>query len=244
VAPRRAAGSGAKELDADPREWREGAPPQRAGGSRARELDDADVSEWRGAAPSRHAAGSGVRELEETDASAWREDAPPRRAALSPAEEFDDALARCYRHLGEREHSAAELRRKLERARLGGEAVDAAIATVTQQGHLDDARYARLLAEDRRNIDGWGVDRIRARLQAAGIERDLIDSVLAGHDAASELVAAGALLRRRCRGGLRDDRERQRAFAILIRAGYDSTVAYDAIRSVGGEAWGEGPPDP
>ncbi|MGA2006781.1 MAG: regulatory protein RecX [Solirubrobacteraceae bacterium] len=192
----------------------------------------------------RRAAGSGAQQLDDADAGEWREVAPPRRPALSPAEELDDALARCYRHLGEREHSAAELRRRLERARLGGEAIDAAIATVTQQGHLDDARYARLLAEDRRNIDGWGVERIRARLQAAGIERELIDSVLAGHDAPSELVAAGALLRRRCRGRLRDDRERQRAFAILIRAGYDSSVAYDAIRSVGGEAWGDGPPEP
>jgi regulatory protein len=192
----------------------------------------------------RRAAGSGAQQLDDADAGEWREVAPPRRPALSPAEELDDALARCYRHLGEREHSAAELWRRLERARLGGEAIDAAIATVTQQGHLDDARYARLLAEDRRNIDGWGVERIRARLQAAGIERELIDSVLAGHDAPSELVAAGALLRRRCRGRLRDDRERQRAFAILIRAGYDSSVAYDAIRSVGGEAWGDGPPEP
>jgi regulatory protein len=190
----------------------------------------------------RRAAGSGARELDE--ASEWREDAPPRRVALSPAEELDDALARCYRHLGEREHSTAELRNKLERRRLAGDVIDAAIASVTQQGYLDDSRYARLFAEDRRNIDGWGVDRIRARLQAAGIERELIDSVLAGHDAASELVAAGALLRRRCRGGLRDDRERQRAFAILIRAGYASGVAYDVIRSVGGEAWGEGSPGP
>jgi len=182
----------------------------------------------------RRAAGSGAQQLDDADAGEWREVAPPRRPALSPAEELDDALARCYRHLGEREHSAAELRRRLERARLGGEAIDAAIATVTQQGHLDDARYARLLAEDRRNIDGWGVERIRARLQAAGIERELIDSVLAGHDAPSELVAAGALLRRRCRGRLRDDRERQRAFAILIRAGYDSDIAYDAVRAASG----------
>jgi regulatory protein len=188
----------------------------------------------------RRAASSGAQELDDADASEWREDALPRRVVLSPAEALDDALARCYRHLGEREHSTAELRRRLERARLGGEAIDAAIATVTQQGYLDDARYARLLAEDRRTIDGWGVNRIRARLAAAGIERELIDAVLAGHDTASELVAAGALLRHRCRGGLRDDRERQRAFAILIRAGYDSDVAYDAIRALGGEAWGEG----
>lgn len=162
----------------------------------------------------------------------------PQDTAVPGAGELDDALARCYRHLGDREHSVAELRRRLERAKLGTEAIDAALAIVSEQGYLDDARYARLLAEDRRNIDGWGADRIRARLQSAGIERDLIDAVLAGHDPASELAAASAVLERRCRRPPRDDRERQRAFAILIRAGYDSDIAYDAVRAAS-DAGGE-----
>jgi regulatory protein len=159
---------------------------------------------------------------------------PAQETAAPRADELDDALARCYRHLGDREHSVAELRRRLERAKLGKPAIDAALAIVSEQGYLDDARYARLLAEDRRKIDGWGADRIRARLQSAGVDRELIDAVLAGHDPASELEAASALLQRRCRDPLCDDRERQRAFAILIRAGYDSDVAYDAVRAASG----------
>jgi regulatory protein len=154
-------------------------------------------------------------------------------AAAASGEELDDALARCYAHLGRREHSAAELRGKLERARLSAAAVDAAITLVAEQGYLDDTRYARMLAEDRRNLDGWGVERIRARLQRAGIERELIDQTLAGFDGASELAAAGALLRRRCRLPLAANSERQRAFAMLMRAGYDSDVAYDAVRAAG-----------
>ena len=113
-------------------------------------------------------------------------------------------------------------------------AIDAALAIVTEQGYVDDARYARLLAEDRRNLDGWGVDRIRERLRAAGIEPELIEQTLAGHDAESELAAARELLTRRCGGPLSDNRARQRAFGILIRAGYDSDVAYDAIRAAAG----------
>jgi regulatory protein len=147
------------------------------------------------------------------------------------ADELDDALTRCYRHLGSRDHSVTELRARLERAKLGMAAIDAALAIVTEQGYVDDARYARLLAEDRRNLDGWGVDRIRARLQAAGIEPELIEQTLAGHDTESELAAARELLTRRCGGPLSDNRARQRAFGILIRAGYDSDVAYDAIRA-------------
>ncbi len=158
---------------------------------------------------------------------------PRADAAPASAEDISDALARCYTHLGRRDHSVAELRCKLERAKLSTAAIDAALALVAEQGYLDDARYARLLAEDRRNIDGWGAERIRARLQRAGIERELIDDTLAGFEGSSELAAAGALLQRRCRLPLSDNRERQRAFAILIRAGYDSDVAYDAVRAAG-----------
>ncbi len=147
------------------------------------------------------------------------------------ADELDGALARSYRYLGSRDHSVAELRARLERAKVGAEAIDAALAIVAEQGYLDDARYARLLAEDRRNLDGWGVDRIRARLRTAGIEPELIERTLAGHDIQSELAAACELLARRCGGPLDDNRSRQRAFGILIRAGYDSDVAYDAIRA-------------
>jgi regulatory protein len=157
-----------------------------------------------------------------------------RDAATDSAHERDEALARCYRHLGARDHSVAELRRRLERAKFSAAAIEQVLAIVAEQGYLDDARYARLFTEDRRKIDGWGVERIRARLQTAGIDRDLIDDVLAGHDSASELAAAVALLERRCREPPTNDRERQRAFAILIRAGYDSDVAYEAIRAVSG----------
>jgi regulatory protein len=157
--------------------------------------------------------------------------APPAPAAQG--DQLEEALARCYRHLGQREHSTAELRRRLQRARLPEDAVEAALATVTEQGYLDDARYTRLLIEDRRRIHGWGAERIRTRLDAAGIARELIDAALAEPEGAGELAAATALLERRCPGPYGDDRERQRAFGILVRMGYDSDVAYDAIRVAG-----------
>jgi regulatory protein len=143
---------------------------------------------------------------------------------------LDQALARAYRHLGQRDHSVADLRRRLERARTEPAVLEQALAILAEQGYLDDARYARMLVEDRRSVDGWGEQRIRARLQQAGIERDLIDQVLADGGRAGELAGATALLERRWRRPPTDDRERQRAFGQLIRMGYESEVAYEAIR--------------
>jgi regulatory protein len=167
------------------------------------------------------------------------EEAPVSEPAGVYADEPDaltDALARCYSHLARREHSAAELRERLARARVGEEAAEQAIAVVLEQGYLSDERYARLLAEDRRNIDGWGVARIRDRMERAGLDRDLIDSTLAPFDAASECRAAVELLRRRFPAPPENVRERQRAFALLVRHGYEYEVAYDAIRRHAGEA--------
>ena len=140
------------------------------------------------------------------------------------------ALALCYAHLARREHSVAELRSRLSRSGLPGETIEAALTVVSEQGYLNDARYAQLLVHDRRTLDGWGVERIRERLERAGVDRDLIDATLAGFDGASERAAALDLLRRRFVQPPADDRERQRAFGMLVRQGFESEVAYEAIR--------------
>ena len=96
----------------------------------------------------------------------WAQDAPqePGHARATEAAEhpLERALTRAYTNIGRREHSVAELRRRLERAGTAPEIIDEAIAILAEQGYLDDARYASLLVEDRRTIAGWGVERIRA----------------------------------------------------------------------------------
>ncbi len=51
-------------------------------------------------------------------------------------------------------------------------AIDGAIETLERQGYLDDARYARTFAEDRRRLDDWGPERIERRLLALGVDGD------------------------------------------------------------------------
>jgi regulatory protein len=170
---------------------------------------------------------------------------PPAQAASglsAAANPLDAALTRAYRDLGRREHSVAELRSRLERAATEREIIDEAVEILAEQGYIDDARYARMFVEDRRNLDGWGEQRIRDRLKQAGIERDTIEQALGDGGRAAELAAATAQLQRRWRRPPADDRERQRAFGQLIRLGYEPEVVYDAIRARGRGA-GEFPHD-
>jgi regulatory protein len=142
------------------------------------------------------------------------------------------ALELAFRHLGKRDRTEAELRRHLAAKDVGEAEADAAIAEVVRMGYLDDARYARAFAEDRRNLDGWGAERIERRLLALGVDREHVAAAVGGRDGAEELEAALALLRRRFRGGvLEGERERERALGMLVRKGYELELAYDAVRA-------------
>ena len=104
----------------------------------------------------------------------------------------------------------------------------AAIEELIAIGTLDDARFAAAFAADKRELAGWGEDRIREALIGRGVGREEIDAALA-EDADGELERAIALLRER-RHDLGGDPGRRRALGLLARRGYEAEVAYEAIR--------------
>jgi regulatory protein len=105
------------------------------------------------------------------------------------------------------------------------------VDNLTETGYLDDARYARLFAQDKRELEQWGSDRIRQALRARGVSSDLIAEVLDAHagESESEIERALAVLRRRFPSPVGDRRERERALGVLVRKGYDTDLALDAI---------------
>jgi regulatory protein len=141
------------------------------------------------------------------------------------------ALDLAYRYLGRRDRTVLEVRRHLEGKRVEPSAIDGALQELQSSGYLDDARYARRFAEDRRELDDWGADRIARRLQAAGVGEQEVAAALGGRDAHAERDAAVALLRRKLRVAPESDRERERALGILVRKGYELDLAYEAVRA-------------
>jgi regulatory protein len=149
---------------------------------------------------------------------------------------LDEALGRAYTYLGHRERTETEVRAHLQRANTPSSVIDATVAELTELGYLDDARFARCFAEDRRNLDGWGSERIRRRLIELGLERELAESAAEPEDDEQELRSALELLQRRLRTPPTDARERQRALSLLVRRGYEQELAYDAVRRFESEA--------
>ena len=103
----------------------------------------------------------------------------------------------------------------------------------SEQGYLDDARYAQRFAEDRRTLDAWGDERIERRLRAVGVAAELVDEALASDAAGGGrarggggAAASGASARRR-----KTTASRERALGLLVRKGYELELAYDAVRA-------------
>jgi regulatory protein len=155
-----------------------------------------------------------------------------------PNARLQRALELGYRHLGKRDRTEAEVRRHLTAKDLDAASIDSAIVALVRQGYIDDARYARVFAEDRRALDDWAAQRIERRLMELGVVPELVRDALSHGDSKGELDAAVALLRRRWREIPATDRERERALGLLVRKGYDLELAHDAVRAFSNETEG------
>jgi regulatory protein len=145
--------------------------------------------------------------------------------------EAERAIELAYKAVSRRERTVAELRTWLERKRVDPVAIDAAVEELTAAGFLDDARYAVRFAEDKRELEQWGSERIARDLGRRGVAAELIEAALCDRTHQVELETAVLLLEQRFPTPPRDDRERDRAWRLLVRRGYSSELAYEAIRS-------------
>lgn len=84
--------------------------------------------------------------------------------------------ARALRHLSRREHSRAELARKLAEHEPDVERIQQLLDQLQAQGWLSDERFAESLIRAKANR--YGVRRLRADLQAKGIGADTVTLAL------------------------------------------------------------------
>jgi len=165
------------------------------------------------------------------------EPGPGARGAVSAQERLQKALDLAYAYINPRDRTVNEVRQRLQRQGVSEEVTDTAIRTLAEQGFLDDDRFTRLFVADKRALEQWGSERIRRGLLSRGIDRHLADAALAEEPAAageeeepeSELDRAIALLRRRFPEPPEDRRERNRALGMLLRKGYETELALDAL---------------
>ncbi len=141
------------------------------------------------------------------------------------------AVELAYRALSTRDRTVVEVRAFLERKRVDPCDIDHAVGALQADGWLDDRGFAERFTSDKRQLEKWGVDRIERDLRRRGVPAELIAEVLADQDRDAELAAAREVLATKHPAGLDDDRARDRAWRLLVRKGYESDLAYDAVRA-------------
>jgi regulatory protein len=142
----------------------------------------------------------------------------------------DDPYELALRALSYKERTESELRVWLSERGVGEAEATEVLALLAEAGAIDDESFARRYAQDKRELAGWGPDRIRRALEARGVAREPIDQALAGDDEVRQLERAVTLLSDR---GLRcaSEPERERALRLLVRRGYPLELAYEAVRA-------------
>jgi regulatory protein len=143
-----------------------------------------------------------------------------------PGSERESAL----RALSRREHSAAELKRKLERRGFGDEEASSAVDDLAARGLQSDARYAEMMVRSRVR-QGFGPLRVRAELEAAGIPEK--DATRALEESATDWNALAAKAQAQRFKALPDGAAGwQQQYRFLAHRGFEPEQIYAVLKAV------------
>ena len=145
------------------------------------------------------------------------------------ADPAQEAFAKGLAAIRRRERCRGELDEWLAKRGYEFEDRTAALDRLEEVGELDDSSFARRYAEDKRELSGWGPERIREALLARGVSLMDVEEALDADSYDEQLDRASELLERKG-GDLDSDVARGRALGFLTRRGYEYEIAYEAVR--------------
>ena len=138
--------------------------------------------------------------------------------------------------LGRRELSVSQLRSRLLDREHPSEEIETAIATLLENGALDDRRVARAYARTASKIKGRGRLRVTRELQAFGIAREVVaEAVAEVFGDLDERALIQRAIQKKLRGGRKPAtiQERARLYQFLMRQGFTPAAVSAAMRRIG-----------
>ncbi|MFL6286859.1 MAG: regulatory protein RecX [Actinomycetes bacterium] len=157
-------------------------------------------------------------------------DAQGDTADADPVEVAKQILMRQLAASAKSRHQLAQV---LAKRAVPEAAAAEALDRYTELGYIDDAAFARAWVESRQRSRGLAASALRRELRDKGIDRELIDEVVA--DAVSdddERAAARLLVDKKLRSmrGVSADTATRRLVGMLSRKGYRPGLAYAVVR--------------
>jgi regulatory protein len=138
------------------------------------------------------------------------------------------ARDRALRVLGRREHSAAELQRKLEQRGVDAATAGAVVEDLQSAGWQSDARYAEMLVRSR-IAQGYGPLRIEAELEQAAVPAERIAEALSAAEPDWRALVV-ALHRRRFGEIPKKAADWQKQYRYLAGRGFTAEQVHAALR--------------
>lgn len=155
-------------------------------------------------------------------------------------EQTKQALITCLRLLAASPKSSEELRKKLASKGFSAVSVEKTLEQLSDQGVLDDARYARDLVTRLTFGKAAGRHKIAFELKRHGVSKTVRQEILGTISNADEVGRALEQARIKWAGwkGLDPQKRKKRLYDFLVRKGYDFQIAQDVLEKLSREAAG------
>ena len=154
----------------------------------------------------------------------------------SPEKRALQAYNTAVRLLGSRDHSVAELTRKLRQREHDEDAISDSLEELTELNYVNDQRYAQLFTEQRVE-KGSGPLLIQSKLRERGIDQRLVAAALATFDGCWCDYAQAVLEKRFDAQGIcsREKRDEARIARFLASRGFAMSDALRALKAARAE---------
>lgn len=139
---------------------------------------------------------------------------------------------RALRHLSAREHSRAELTRKLAPHTEDPDEIERVLDGLAARGFLSDERFVESVLH--RRAGRLGAARIKQELQAKGVAPEQVRAAVLGLQG-TELARARAVWQQRFGQPPADAREHARQVRFLLARGFATEVVHRVVKATAGD---------
>lgn len=155
---------------------------------------------------------------------------------LRGADDIEKAHEKALRFLANRPRSAWEVRQNLVKAEFDGDTIDRVMNRLTGVALIDDAAFVRYWLDNRAQFNPRGQVALRQELRRKGVDRAVVDEVLAAADQSDDQAAVQSALAKADRFRQLPQAEfAQKLSAYLLRRGFN----YEAVREAVAAAWSD-----
>ncbi len=153
---------------------------------------------------------------------------------LQAADDVEKAREKALRFLGNRPRSEWEVRQNLQKAGYEAATIDRVLERLRGVGLVDDAAFVRYWLDNRAQFKPKGAVALRQELRLKGVDREVIDAVLAESEHTDDNAALRSALAKADRYRQLPRQEfAQKLGAYLARRGFD----YETVREAVNAAW-------